>query len=132
MKLGIKELCHVAISCRSMEKSLAFYTNVFGFQINDALGSNNGNIKLDIGNRTYIELFPFSMYESYGRGCIAHFAIEVECVSTIIVHLSRNGFQPLRGPFEVKCAGSDRVIRKLVFYAGPDGEEIELIESINS
>nr|WP_286267797.1 VOC family protein [Thalassotalea atypica] len=120
------------MSCNSIKKSVLFYTDIFGFSVNSDLGYNKGNIKLDVGNGTYIELFPFAMYQTKGRGCIAHFALRVDNLAMAIEHMESHGLDILRGPFTVRFLESTKVINKVAFYAGPDGEEIELIESLNS
>jgi len=126
--LKINELCHIAISCFSIEESTNFYENVFGFKVDGSLGSNNGNVKLRVSEYSYIELFPFEQYNSKGRGCIAHFALSVECLDSAISHMSNKNQSILRGPFTVRCKNSQKDISKVVFYSGPDGEEIELIQ----
>lgn len=131
MDLGIKALCHIAISCQSLEKSVAFYREIFGFEQNTTLVSTGGNVKLNIGNGTYIELFPFTMYGSQGRGCIAHFALNVDNLDQAVEFLNTKGLDILRGPFDVHAKDGGRLVSKVVFYAGPDGEEIELVEHID-
>ena len=78
MQLKVRKLSHVALSCHSLEYSLAFYRDTLGFEVNDSLGSKNGNVKLNIGSGSYLELFPFAMYQSQKQGVLAHFAIEVD------------------------------------------------------
>lgn len=131
MKLNVIELSHIAISCNSLEESVHFYKEIFGFKESSSLVSNKGNVKLVIGSNTYIELFPFTMYKSKGRGCISHFAIRVNSIDDSIRLLGEKGLEILRGPFEVKDK-NNKVLIKVVFYAGPSGEEIELLEHLKS
>lgn len=129
MNFGNSSLSHIAISCSSIENSIAFYTETLGFKVNESLGRNNGNIKIDIGGATYIELFPFEMYKSSGHGVIAHFAINVESIDQTTKYLASKDISILRGPFEIKSNDDHRVVRIIAFIAGPDGEEIELIQT---
>jgi len=112
----------------SIEESTKYYENIFGFKVDESLGSNKGNVKLRISEHSYIELFPFEQYNSKGRGNIAHFALSVDCLDSAMSHMSNKNQNILRGPFTVFCKTSNKEISKVVFYSGPDGEEIELIQ----
>ncbi len=68
LSLGQTALSHIAISCASLEKSIYFYTHILGLEVNESLGRNNGNIKIALGAGTYIELFPFSIYQAPNLG----------------------------------------------------------------
>lgn len=130
MALSAKKLSHIAISCKDLDKSLAFYRDRLCFRESPSLGSVNGNIKLDIGNGTYLELFPFEMYKSQHQGVLAHFAIEVQSISDTISFLQHQDISILRGPFTVKDKNGIK-ISTVIFIMGPDGEELELIERYN-
>jgi len=58
LSLGQTALSHIAISCASLEKSIHFYTHVLGLAVNESLGRNNGNIKINVGAGTYIYFAP--------------------------------------------------------------------------
>lgn len=127
MHLKTKTLSHIAISCSNIETSLAFYRDQLGFNVNDALGSVKGNVKLNIGNGTYLELFPFNVYQSSLQGTLAHFAIEVQSIDDTLAFLEEKSIPVLRGPFTLNTP-SGSLISKVVFILGPDQEEIEFVE----
>lgn len=128
--LGQISLSHVAISCSNLEESIHFYTHILGLEVNESLGRNNGNIKLDVGAGTYLELFPFDMYQSANQGALAHFALNVSCLDSAMVYLKEKGVHILRGPFEVTDPARTTRARRILFIPGPDGEEIELVQTL--
>lgn len=129
MNFGNISLSHVAISCSSLEDSISFYTETLGFKVNESLGRNRGNIKIDLGSATYLELCPFEMYKSSNQGSIAHFAINVFSLEKTIKYLSSKGVPIIRGPFEIKNPDCFRISRIVAFISGPDGEEIEIVQN---
>jgi len=129
LSLGQTALSHIAISCASLEKSIHFYTHILGLEVNESLGRNNGNIKLDVGAGSYLELFPFDMYQSAKQGALAHFALNVSCLDSAMAYLKEKGVHILRGPFEMTDPAQTTRARRILFIQGPDGEEIELVHS---
>ena len=131
MQLKVRKLSHVALSCHSLEYSLAFYRDTLGFEVNDSLGSKNGNVKLNIGSGSYLELFPFAMYQSQKQGVLAHFAIEVDSLDDTKKFLRSKNIRIVRGPFSVSMPNGSP-ISKVLFICGPDGEELEFVERVES
>ena len=130
ISLGQTSLSHVAISCIDLEKSIAFYTQILGLKIDYLLGRHKGNIKIAIGAGTYIELFPFEMYQTRNQGALVHFALNVICLNAAMVFLESKDVPILRGPFDIKGQDEQTIARRVVFVQGPDGEEIELVQKI--
>ncbi|WP_196889353.1 VOC family protein [Aureivirga sp. CE67] len=127
--MGLKsaKLNHVAISCKSLEESIDFYTKTLGFQIRE--DDSNLNVKVAIDNFTFIELFPFDQYKAGGRGNIPHFAIAIESLEESLDYLSTKNIFPVRGPFHIKSKDLQNTIRSVAFITGPDLEEIELVQN---
>ena len=130
ISLGQTSLSHVAISCIDLEKSIAFYTQILGLKIDYLLGRHKGNIKIAIGTGTYIELFPFEMYQTRNQGTLVHFALNVTCLNAAMAFLESKGVPILRGPFDIRGFDEPLIVRRVVFIQGPDGEEIELVQSV--
>lgn len=130
LSLGQTGLSHVAISCKNIEISIHFYCQVLGFKVNESLGRNKGNIKINVSSGSYIELFPFEMYQSSDQGALVHFALDVSSLKNAMDFLESKGVSIIRGPFDIKGLEQQVIARKIAFIQGPDGEEIELVESI--
>lgn len=130
ISLGQTSLSHVAISCTDLERSIRFYTQVLGLEVNESLGRHKGNIKIAIGAGTYIELFPFEMYQTRNQGTLVHFALNVTCLKTAMAFLESKGVPILRGPFDLRVQDEQTIARRVVFIQGPDGEEIELVQNV--
>ena len=128
--LGQTSLSHIAISCTDLERSIRFYTQVLGLEVNESLGLHKGNIKIAIGAGTYIELFPFEMYQARNQGTLVHFALNVTCLNTAMAFLKSKGVPILRGPFDIRGFDEQTIARRVVFIQGPDGEEIELVQNV--
>ena len=129
-ELGQTSLSHVAISCTDLDKSIAFYTQVLGLEVNEYLGRHKGNVKIALGAGTYIELFPFEMYQTRNQGTLVHFALNVICLNAAMAFLESKGVPILRGPFDIRGFDEQLIVRRVAFIQGPDGEEIELVQSV--
>ena len=114
----------------SLDKSITFYIQILGLKVDYLLGRHKGNIKIALGAGTYIELFPFEMYQARNQGALVHFALNVRCLNTAMAFLESKGAPILRGPFDIRCFDEQLIVRRVVFIQGPDGEEIELVQSV--
>jgi len=130
LSLGQTALSHIAISCASLEKSIHFYTHVLGLEVNESLGRNKENIKINVGAGSYLELFPLEMYQASGQGTLVHFAITVQCLESAMAFLETKEVGVLRGPFDIKGLDGKTIARRIIFIQGPDSEEIELVQNL--
>ena len=124
MGIGTIGISHVAIDCRDLEKSLAFYHDALGLELYAALG---GATKLGAGGGTFVELFAVGEGAAEGRGSLKHFSIAVESIERAMAHLATRGVEA-RGPFTLNENDPGLPTRTIAFITGPDDEEIELVE----
>lgn len=129
MGLGISGLHHVAIICRDYERSVAFYTDVLGFEVlKKTYRAERDSYKIDLmlQGRYMLELFSFpnspdrpSWPEALG---LRHIAFEVGNLEKAINHLASRSisYEPVR---------IDNLTgKKFVFFSDPDGLPLELYE----
>ncbi|MBD3241684.1 MAG: hypothetical protein GF331_13925 [Chitinivibrionales bacterium] len=83
-----------------------------------------------MGGGTFIELFPAAPDAPDGQGRIIHFSVVVESMASALQALATAGVEALRGPFTVNGDTPAFPTRIVAFIAGPDGEEIELVENV--
>ncbi|MDR1630086.1 MAG: VOC family protein [Oscillospiraceae bacterium] len=112
----------VTVYVKDMERSLAFYRDVIGLTVLRRHPAADGELAFlgESGNVT-LELIASPRHaENTYNGFSLGFA--VDSLSGATVMMEEKGFSLLRGP--VSPAPGVR----FGFFAGPDGEEIELIE----
>lgn len=105
---------HVAIRTHDVEKTAAFYREVFGLK---AVGLGRNGIYLSDGHINLAILAP----EEKGRVGIDHLGFQVEDVEGTLAKLEKNGGKPItdrvtvnpadpahpQSYFEIKCLGPD-------------------------
>ncbi len=129
----ITGLAHAAITVGNMERSLAFYRDLLGFQVvrTKDLSTGGGKIvMLDIAGRGELELFQRSntrpVPEGYGLPetiGLYHLALEVDDVQTEWERLEAHGVKSMGVPHYRQPDGS-----RCAHFYDPDGVVVELIE----
>ena len=124
------KLLHTMIRVRNIEKSLNFYTNIFGMMLVEKrrledcwlyfLEDKESGHQIEL---TYNDETPQNGYE-LGNG-FGHFAFEVKSMSEFTKKLKEFGYSYLYEPFDLTGKGS-----MIAFVQDPDGYEIELIEKV--
>lgn len=112
----------VTLHIKDMEKSLAFYRDLLGLQIQSRHPTNDGELAfLGEEGKPMIELVysPRNSKNTY-KGFNLGFEVESLEESTDI--FTRSGYKLLRGPVSPNESAT------FAIFSGPDGEEIELIE----
>lgn len=101
----IKALTHVAIRVTDIEKALAFYCGVLGFQEQFRLPAEGGPpwlVYVKIADGQFIELFPGAAgpHEERSGAGPSHLCLEVEDIHTAFAELTGRGMAPRdgRGP----------------------------------
>lgn len=119
---------HTGIVVKDLQKSVEFYSHVFGFTITDTYETDQIKIvSLDAGGIT-LELLQYSndIIDHRQTGICDHIAFSVQNVDNCVVKLKALQVEFLFDkPKEI-------FNKKIIFFLGPDGERIELIEKINS
>jgi lactoylglutathione lyase len=123
-------LLHIMIRVKDVEKSLEFYTKLFGMELESKrrledcwlyfLTDKESGIQIEL---TYNDETPENGY-NIGSG-FGHFAFSVKSLDEFTKKLHENGYEYLYEPFDLNGKGS-----MIAFIQDPDGYEIELIESV--
>ena len=124
------KLLHTMIRVKDIEKSMDFYTKIFGMVLDKKKRLDDCWLYFltDIASGQQIELTyndetPANGYD-IGTG-FGHFAFAVESMDDFTKLLKENGYEYLYEPFDLTGKGS-----KIAFVKDPDGYEIELIEKV--
>ena len=124
---GLKGLAHIGVFTADMKKSLEFYCDMLGMELfySIDLGSQ---LRFVRAGSCILELIePKDYTGGRGEGVVAHIAIEVEDIRSVVAALKSKGVS-----FN---SGDVSVIPKLfptgstnIFLTGPNGESLELYE----
>ena len=124
-------LLHTMIRVKNVEKSLAFYKELFDMEtvekrrLDDCwlyiLKDKESGFQIEL---TYNDETPDNGYE-IGSG-FGHFAFSVKSLNEFTNKLHSLGLEYLYEPFDLNGKGS-----MIAFIKDPDGYEIELIEKVN-
>ena len=128
---------HSMIRVKDIEKSLGFYQNVLGLKIQDKktlddcelyfLAEYEGAPEIELTNNFEI---PENGYEN--GNCFGHFAFATDNMEAFSEHIKTLGYEFLYEPYELtlKAADGTSKVKKIAFIKDPDGNEIEIIQSI--
>jgi lactoylglutathione lyase len=112
-------LHHIGIYVTNLEKSLQFYETILPVQRKETMNWNKTELLFLRGGGFVLELIPATLPDSR----TTHIAFAVESVETKIIELQQSGITPSDGPCKLENGW------QTVFYEGPNGEEIEFIQS---
>lgn len=127
-------LHHVGIRSQDLDKSLAFYVGGLGMSVSLSFDWENGGraVLLDMGNRNYLEISNDGAPEPVGR--FTHIALEVADCEAAYRQALAAGARPKGGPpqrsnvIQAKPAPWELIC---VYVIGPDGEEIEFMQTVS-
>ena len=121
---------HTMIRVKDIEKSLDFYTKLFGLELVEKrrlddcwlyfLEDKESGQQIEL---TFNDETPENCY-NIGSG-FGHFAFGVDSMNEFSEKLNSLGYSYLYEPFDLTGKGS-----KIAFVKDPDGYEIELIEKV--
>lgn len=122
-------LAHIGIMVTDMDKSIDFYQNVVGLELMNVEHLGDTTLAfLKVGS-CILELVGRAGAESRPAGVVDHIAIETRNTKAVVEALKAKGVQ-----FETAEVGfNDELMGGIanIFFAGPDGERIELFEYLN-
>ncbi|WP_421382270.1 VOC family protein [Bacillus salacetis] len=110
---------HGGIEVSSLERSAAFYEEVFQFEVQQSLMLGEEKIVFMRRGPVTIELIETT--EDYSAPSSLHLAWEVEDLSWWMQRMESYGLDILEGPYRLDDGMT------VIFYKGPDGEMIELV-----
>ncbi len=120
------KLGHLALVVKDCERSANFYRQILGYEVIDhAFNDKMKIIYLQCGDLT-IELLEYTPPSPALReaGIYDHLAFIVSDISVAVVSLKAHGVE-----FESAKPRLTMNGKKIIFFSGPDGERIELMEA---
>ncbi|SFX04853.1 Catechol 2,3-dioxygenase [Thermoactinomyces sp. DSM 45891] len=118
-------LHHVAIQVCNLQISSPFYQKLFGLQVHQHFYLEEEEIIWLQGNGWRLELISINQAVPTPPPSTYHFAIEVSHLTEWEQICMQYQIPIIEGPITL----SDQT--KILFIGGPDGEQIELIESVS-
>jgi catechol 2,3-dioxygenase-like lactoylglutathione lyase family enzyme len=112
---------HIGIYVTDLERSVNFYETILTIHSREKLKWNDDELLFLQGEGFQLELIPALSQKAN----TTHIAFAVNDIEGKIEKLQIAGLSPSEGPFHLENGW------KTVFYEGPDGEEIEFMESKN-
>ncbi|ART76606.1 glyoxalase [Sutcliffiella horikoshii] len=127
--MAIKRLEHVGIMVKDIQKSIKFYTEVVGFSLKGELDHPNGEIKLAFLGFEKREETELELIQGYNddlpvEGKVHHIALTVDDVEAERQRLKSLDVTFIEQEITTLPNGA-----RYIFFAGPDGEWIELFET---
>lgn len=125
---GMKGLAHIGIFTADMKKSLEFYCGTLGMEHFYSAELGGTQLRFVRAGNCVLELIqPKDYAGGKGDGVIAHIAIEVEGIRSIVAELKTKGVafntEDVTVLPNLFPTGSTNI-----FLAGPNGESLELYE----
>ncbi|MDD3365400.1 MAG: VOC family protein [Syntrophomonas sp.] len=123
------ELAHLGIVVKDCERSTDFYGRILGCTAIDSIANEQLKIVYLQSGALTIELLEYLVPSSSLReaGTFDHLAFSVPNIQAAIANLKEQGVEFLSDSPRLAING-----KKIIFFTGPDGERIELLEEKNS
>ncbi|MBN3552805.1 VOC family protein [Fictibacillus nanhaiensis] len=112
-------LHHIGLYVSDMKTSCDFYEKILPIERKESFIWNDTELFFLVGEGYQLELIP----NSRSNAARSHIAFSVTSVTEKIKELSRKDIFLTKGPYDLPNGW------KTVFYDGPDGEEIEFIQT---
>lgn len=113
-------LHHIGLFVSDMKRSSEFYDKILPVQEKESIMWNDTELVFLIGEGFQLELIP----NADNHALCSHIAFSVTSVTEKIKELTQAaGIFPTDGPYNLPNGW------RTVFYEGPDGEEIEFIQT---
>jgi len=122
--VAVLGLHHAGLYVASLERSIAFYREIFGLEVAERFDFGDEQLALlRVGNRR-LELMQSPGVSSRASGVVDHVALQVDDLDAAIERLALAHVPLLdEAPLQVLPLRA-----RILFCLGPDGERIELIE----
>ncbi|PKM78305.1 MAG: hypothetical protein CVU90_03325 [Firmicutes bacterium HGW-Firmicutes-15] len=119
------ELAHLGIVVKNCDRSTDFYGRILGCTVIDSIANEELKIVYLQSGALTIELLEYLVPPSSPReaGTFDHLAFSVPNIQAAIARLNEQGVEFLSGSPRLAMNG-----KKIIFFTGPDGERIELLE----
>ena len=119
----IKQLAHVCIFAHDLDKTEAFYRDVLGLPVTFYFERDGKRIGfyLDLGGRTFIEVFVKGESSFSESNQINHICLETESLDDLLAHVRSKGVE-----ITDKKRGADGTWQS--WAADPNGVKLEIFE----
>ncbi|MGB9791287.1 MAG: VOC family protein [Thermacetogeniaceae bacterium] len=122
------EVDHVGIVVSDAERSASFYVETLGYEVVEK--NEDARLKavyLKKGDQV-VELLEYLGSEKQQRraGVIDHLAYRVDDLERVVSELREKGVEPLFDSPRLVFGGR----KKIIFFVGPDGERLELVQEL--
>lgn len=116
----IRQLAHTCLLSTNLKTTADFYVGMLGLKkkFNFIRDDKVVGFYLDMGHRTFIEVFENTAAINHDTQAIAHLCMEVNDLDEVIAHLRKNGVTVTD-----KKTGGDRSLQ--AWTADPNGVKIE-------
>jgi len=115
-------LHHIGMNVKSLVRSKEFYQSYFGFEEEMYFEWGSERILFVKKNDCWLELIEESGEDNGSKRTFLHIALAVIDLETEVGRLKKKGLVPVEGSVVLENGW------KVVFYFGPDGEIVELVE----
>ena len=112
---------HIGINVKELENSKIFYQTHFDFREEFYLEMESETILFLSADTIRLELIHDSVTRD-NHSAKVHFAWGIKSIGEKMEELKHQGLLPIEGPIQLPNGW------QVVFYSGPDGEMIELVE----
>ncbi len=121
-------LHHAGVVVANLERSIAFYRDVFGLEVAERLDFGGERLAFLRLGAARLELIESAPQATRRTGVVDHVALEVRDLDGLLRHLEQCRVMLVdRSPSDVPGLNA-----RILFCLGPDGERIELFECATS
>lgn len=120
---------HIAIRTKDFDRSLRFYSQVFGFEPSVTWGDAGSRAAmLPVGSGGHIEIFerPTETWDS--EAALLHLALRTDTCDELTERARSAGAEITVEPKDVDIPSDPPYLVRLSFFTGPDGEIVELFQ----
>ena len=121
-----KGLHHVALTAADLQKTIDFYTHVFGFTVVRRWGDEKPAAMLDMGDGSLLEIFSGGNSEIDDQGKWLHIAVAAEDTDAVYQAALEAGAVSHMVPTDIVIEADNPLPARIAFVCGLNGELIEI------
>ena len=121
-----KGLHHVALTAADLQKTIDFYTRVFGFTVVRRWGDEKPAAMLDMGDGSLLEIFSGGNSEIDDQGKWLHIAVAAEDTNAVYQAALEAGAVSHMVPTDIVIEADNPLPARIAFVRGLNSELIEI------
>ena len=121
-----KGLHHVALTAADLQKTIDFYTHVFGFTVVRRWGDEKPAAMLDMGDGSLLEIFSGGNSEIDDQGKWLHIAVATEDTDAVYQAALEAGAVSHMVPTDIVIEADNPLPARIAFVRGLNSELIEV------